>query len=587
MIKRILLITGAAAILATSCGGEKEQHQTKQAKGGVYYGGVFRINELEDFKSLYPLSIADVISWRISTQVYEGLIKFNQGDLSPIPALASRWESNTDATVWKFYLRKGVKFHNDPCFPDGKGRELTITDVKYCLDKLCENSPLNASFDVTFKGRVKGADEYFEASKIGKLPEGGVSGVKVLNDSTLEIDLVHPFSEFFNIIAHSGCFIYPKEAFEKYGIDMRAKCVGTGAFMVKTIKEGETVILEKNQDYWGVDKDGNQLPYLDAIKISFIKEKKAEMLEFQRGNLDLVYRIPVEMYKEIMGTYDNANAKKNDFDIQTVAALQTTMYSMLFTSNNIFSTSKDIRLAFNYALDRNKLVDYILQGEGLPGSYGIVPPVNAFKKMGYDFSQIKGYEFDAAKAKEYMKKAGYPDGKGFPKVTLTINSGGGERNEQIAEAAQKMWKENLGVEVAINVIPLTEMIDAYSSAKLPFYRRGWAADYPDPEIFLTLYYSKNIPNNLGDRSYINSDRYKNTKFDSLYTLALGEVDQKKRMTLYMQADQLLIDDGAFIPVFYDETDRLIQKNIRNFPANSLEFRDLSTVYVIPNKKGDK
>lgn len=582
-ITKLILVASSITILLASCGGDAKKHETQEGKGGVYYGGVFRMNELEDFKNLYPLAIVDVISWRIATQVYEGLVKFNQADLTTIPCLAYRWESNSDATVWTFHLRKGVRFHDDPCFADGRGREMNANDVKYCFDKLCEASATNASFDITFKDKVKGASEYFEASKGGKTTEGGVPGVKVLNDSTVEIDLNYPFSGFLNILAHSGCLIYPKEALEKYGIDMRTKCIGTGPFAVKTIKEGETVILEKNKNYWNTDKDGNRLPYLDAVKISFIKEKKAEMLEFQRGNLDMVFRIPIEMYKEIMGSYDNANARKNDFEIQNVPALSTHIYGMLFTGN-IF-TKKEVRLAFNYAIDRNKIVDYILQGQGIPGTYGMVPPAETFKKMGYDFSKIKGYELDIEKAKEYLKQAGYPNGKGFPKLTLTINSGGGERNGQIAETVQKMLKENLGVEVSINVIPFAEEIDAYESGKLEFFRTAWVADYPDPETFLTLFYSKHIPSNPSDKSFINFQRYRNPRFDSLFIAGLKEPDTKRRMEIYMKADQLLIDDGALMPIFYDENDRLVQKNIRNYPANAMEFRDLEKVYIIANNKG--
>jgi len=585
MIKKLLVITGTIAILFASCGTDKAKHQSQEGKGGVYYGGVFRMNELEDFKNLYPLAIVDVISWRISTQVYEGLVKFNQADLTPIPCLAYRWETNPDATVWTFHLRKGVKFHDDPCFADGKGREMNAADVKYCFDKLCEASASNAAYDITFKDKVKGANACFEASKSGKMPEGGVEGVKAPNDSTVEVTLNYPFSGFLNIIAHSGCFIYPKEALEKYGIDMRTKCVGTGPFVVKTIKEGETVILEKNPVYWNVDKDGNQLPYLDAVKISFVKEKKAEMLEFQRGNLDMVFRIPVEMYKEIMGSADNPNAKKNDFEIQNVPSLATTIYGMSVTGP-IFN-KKEVRLAFNYAIDRNKIVDYILQGEGIAGNYGMIPPAETFKKLGFDFGKIKGYTLDVQKAKDYMKQAGYPDGKGFPKLTLTINAGGGERNGQIAETVQKMLKENLNIEVSINVIPLAEQIDAMYSGKLEFYRTAWVADYPDPETFLTLYYSKHIPANPAEKSFINFERYKNPAFDAIFEAALREPDTKKRMELYMQADQLLIDDGAIMPIFYDENDRLVQKNVRNFPANSMEFRDLERVYIIPNKNTEK
>ena len=135
-ITKLILVASTITILLASCGGDAKKHETQEGKGGVYYGGVFRMNELEDFKNLYPLAIVDVISWRISTQVYEGLVKFNQADLTTIPCLAYRWESNPDATVWTFHLRKGVRFHDDPCFADGRGREMNANDVKYCFDIL-------------------------------------------------------------------------------------------------------------------------------------------------------------------------------------------------------------------------------------------------------------------------------------------------------------------------------------------------------------------------------------------------------------------------------------------------------------------
>jgi peptide/nickel transport system substrate-binding protein len=231
-----------------------------------------------------------------------------------------------------------------------------------------------------------------------------------------------------------------------------------------------------------------------------------------------------------MGTYDNANAKKNDFEIQTVPALSTQLYGMMF-QGKVFN-NKDIRLAFNYAIDRNKIVDYILQGEGVAGVYGIVPPVDAFKKAGYNFDGLKGYSLDVAKAKEHMAKAGFPNGKGFPKISLTINSAGNERNGQVAEAVQKMLKENIGVDIEIAVVPFAELIEGYRAGKLDFFRTGWIADYPDPETFLTLFYSKHIPASLNEKSFINFSRFSNARFDSLFSASMKEADAAKRYGMY-------------------------------------------------------
>jgi oligopeptide transport system substrate-binding protein len=563
-------------VLLASCGGAN--HSTggsQKANGGVYYGGVFRMNEEEDFRSLYPLSINDVYSQHIASQVYEGLVKLSQSDLTVLPSLAEKWDRNNDATQWTFHLRKGVKFHDSPAFSDGKGREVTAKDVAFCFQQLCTSTPENQQFGSTFKDKVLGANEYFQSTVDKKPIAEGVSGVKVIDDYTVQINLVYPFAGFLNILSTAGCWIYPKEALDKFGIEMRIKPVGTGPFQIKTVKEGDVVILERNPHYWDIDEFGNQLPYLDALKFSFVKEKKSELLEFKRGNLDMVFRIPVEMVSDILGELDHAKEANAPFNLQVIPAMSVFYFGFQIQSD-IFD-KKDVRLAFNYAIDREKLVTYTLQGEGIPATYGIVPP--SFKD--YDSKKLKGYTFDVDKARKYMADGGYPNGKGFPKLTLQVNMGGGDRNIQIAEAVQKMLKENLNVDIELNVLPFAEHLQRLETGKALFWRTAWIADYPDPETFLTLLYSKHIPKNLSEKSYLNAGRYKSAKFDSLFAASMQEVDVKKRMDLYRQADQVAIDDGAIMPIFYDENYRLVQMYIKNFPVNAMEYRDMARVYFEP------
>lgn len=577
-MKKVIFSLFAVALLASCSNDNNTNGNSKKANGGVYYGGVFRTNEVEDFRNLYPLNITEVTSHRIANQVYEGLVKLSQTDLSVVPALAEKWEKSADAIQWTFFLRKGVKFHDDPCFADGKGREVNAKDFKYCFDLLCTSNAENQQFGNSFKDRVVGANEYYQSTIDKKPLAGGVSGVKVVDDYTIQITLIRPFAGFLNILSTPGGYLYPQEAYEKYGVDMRVKCVGTGPFQVKSIKEGEAVILERNPNYWNVDEFGNQLPYLDAVKYTFIKEKKSELLEFKRGNLDMIFRLPIEMIPDILGELDHAKEGNKPFEMQVVPAMSIFYYGFQHQSD-IFG-KKEVRLAFNYAIDREKIVNYTLQGEGIPGNYGIVPPSFA----NYDSKSLKGYNFDVDKARKYMEKAGYPNGKGFPKLTLQINSGGGDRNVQTAEVIQKMLKENLNIDVEINVMPFAEHLESIETGKALFWRTGWVADYPDPETFLTLLYSKHIPEKLSDKSYLNSVRYRSAKFDSLFVAAMQEVDDAKRMALYLQADQIAIDDAAIMPIFYDENYRLVQSNIRNNAANAMEYRDFTRVYIEPQEE---
>lgn len=554
--------------------GSKKLGELKEAKGGKYYGGVFKSNETEYFRSLYPPNITEVGGHRIANQIYEGLVMFDQKDLTVKPALAESWDISADGLTYTFHLRKGVKFHDDPCFPDGKGRELKATDVKYCFDRWC-------SFDVNNKGyefikdRILGSVDYHKATQKGEAPAGGCKGIRVIDDHTVEVKLERPLGFFMNLLSLAFSYIYPEEAVKKYGDDMRIKTVGTGPFIIKTLRENDAVILVRNQDYWGVDADGNQLPYLDALRWSFIAEKKSELLAFKQKKLDFMYRFPLEMVdemysnetKQLIGEYKNYQYQESPS--------MTTQYYGFKNMGDLFNNKK-LRQAFNYAVDREKIVRYTVKGAGIAGNYGVVPPAYT----GFDAKSIKGFKYNPTKAKQLMAEAGYPNGKGFPEIDLQINSGGG-RNEQVAEAIQKMLMDNLNIKLNITKMPFAQHLEACETSKAEFWRAGWVADYPDPENFLNLLYSGHIPPKMTDRSYLNTTRFKNADFDALYDKAMTITDAAERYKVYAEMDKIAAEFGPWLILFYTKDRRLLQSNIRNFPQNPMEYRLLRDVYFVP------
>ncbi len=552
----------------------KTDQVQKEAPGGKFYGGVFKMNETEYFRSLFPLNITETIGNRITNQLYEGLVMFSQKDLTPQSALAESWNISEDGKTYTFKLRKGVKFHDDPCFSDGKGREVTAQDFKYCLDQLCSFDVNNQGYEF-YKEHIVGAREQYEASKNKETKSPGASGIKVLDKYTLQIEIEEPFSGFLGKLALPFAYCYPKEAFDEYGIEMRTKVVGTGPFTLKAIRENSTVILVKNTNYWGKDEHGNQLPYLDGIRWSFLGDQKSELLEFKKGNLDMVFRLPLEMVHEIIDDKGNLKEDYKEYQFQEQPSMSVYYYGFK-CSEGRFADNKALRQAFNYAIDRQRIVDYTVKGAGIPGVHGIVPPSFA----GFKKENVKGYSFDPVKAQKLMAEAGYPNGKGFEELTLQINSGG-TRNEQIAEAIQKMISENLNIDIKITKMPFAQHLEATETSKTEFWRAGWNADYPDPENFLNLVNGQNIPAKLTDKSYINTTRYNNPKFNELYNKALETIDLQERSRIYEQADQMMIDDAPIIPIYYYKDRRLLQQNVRNFHQNSMEYRNLRDVYMIP------
>jgi len=569
--------TGVIILLAAiiqACGpGQPKQEAAglRQAEGDVYYGGTLKYNETEYIKSLYPLNITEVTGHRIITNVYEGLVSFVQKDLSIEPSLAESWEISEDGTVYTFKLRKGVRYHDDPCFADGRGRAVTANDFKYCLDRACTYDPGNNQGYKFAVDCIKGAQEYYDITREGGDDPQGVSGVRVIDDYTLEIELFRPFSIFLSRMALPFAQVYPKEAWDEYGSEMRIYTVGTGPFKLKTLREDQVIFLERNEDYWGKDQFGNQLPYLDNVKVTFIKEHKTQLEQFVKGELDMIYRLPSEDRDEIVDVNDNLKGDYRQYQFQSKPSMAIQYYGFLHP-DPVFK-DKRVRQAFCYAIDRKKITDFTLKGSAAPANFGIVPPGTGL----YDASQVKGYDLNREKAQALLADAGFAKGEGFPKTTLQINSGG-TRNENVAEAVQRMLEDNLGIKVDIVTVPWAQHTEAVESAKVKFWRLGWVADYPDPENFLNLFHGKWYEPDLSQKTYINSFRYNNPEFDAKFDAALRTTDIAERNALYVAADQIAVDDAVVIPIYYDKDDRLLQADVRQFYQNAMEYRNLKDVF---------
>jgi oligopeptide transport system substrate-binding protein len=580
MLKNLLLVI-SSLVLFLACNSGQKNEIKRIANGNVHYGGVFRINERDNFTSLFPLGATDKFSSDITSQIFEGLTKFNAFDLSISPAIASKWESNEDATKWVFNIRKGVYFHDDECFNDSKGRQVDANDVIYAFNKLCTYDVNNKCFEFTFKDYVLGAEEHYFNTKRNKSFAGKVDGIKILNDSTIEITLKRPYSGFPNMLASYACAIYPKEAIEKYGTDVKTHPVGTGPFALKYLKQNENVVLERNPTYWAIDDKGNQLPYLDAVKISFIKEDKTEMLEFKNGKLDMISQIPSEHIKEFK---EGSLIKSNNYSYQTTPSMSTFFYG--FNINSPLFKDVRVRTAINLAIDKKKFTEYTLQGEGIAAEKSFISPIQAFEDQGYDFSKIKGHVFNAEKARKLLALAGFPNGKGFPEFVIEVNSGN-EINALSAEFIQSSLKEVLNINTKINQLPTTEHFQNIYNNSCDIWKYRFTADFPDPANFLNQFYGKNVPEDVEDPSYTNTTRYRNPSFDSLIDLANNAKNNKERYDYYQKAEQILIDDAAFIPIFHNQNNMVVKSHAKNFPLNGMDYRDLSKVYMVPLDNQEK
>ncbi len=555
-----------ASLLAVGCG-PSEKPLASEAKGGRYYGGIFNANEAEPLRSLFPLTLTQAASHRVASQVYEGLVGFDQGDLSVQPRLAEAWSLDPTGTQYTFTIRKDVHFHDDACFPDGRGRELTAADVVHCLNAVATPGDMN-QMDWLFRDHVVGANAHYAAIKAGRASTG-VEGIERLDDHTIRITLASPWAGFLQVLAHQGCWIYPPELVEHYGRDAAWHPVGTGPFKVRTFTRGKLMVLERNVDYWAVDEHGNPLPFLDGVKYTFDANKDAELEAFLNGRLSVVYELPITR----TGLVDSS-ASKGGFTVQSAPGLSVQFYGINVRKAPF--TDVRVRMALAMAIDKQFLVDSVLKGLGIATYRGLVPP--GFADYPYDL--VPERRFDPDVARSLLKEAGFPNGRGLPTIVLQVNSDG-FGYVRVAEAVQSMLEKQLGVSVVISVLPGEQHFEQIERGRAQFWREGWILDHPDPENVLALFQGSQVPADTATPSYLNSTRYRSPVFDSLFLLAQRSVDRAEHMRLLAEAEAHLITDAFVLPLYHERAIRLLQPWVMNMPINGMEYRDLRATWFDP------
>jgi oligopeptide transport system substrate-binding protein len=578
-MKKVLFVLPLAGLLfscSNTTGGDSSQ---KEGKGGRIYGGTLRFNETDKLQTLYPSQLTDAISAHVATQIYEGLVKLDSRTLKVVPAIAESYTPDASGTTYTFKLRKNIMFHDDACFPEGKGRELTAQDVVYSFELLCTNDGKNANFSNTFSKRVVGADAFFAAGTSAKA--GSLSGVKAIDNYTVQIQLIQPSLSFIEILANPVCGITAKEAVEKYGVKSH---VGCGPFMIGNFAPDSSLInLVRNPSYYGKDTLGNQLPFLDTIRISYIDNKSAELTMFEEGKLDFVWGLPGEAVKTFVpAAIEELNAKPPKYILEHSGEMVTQMYE--FNTTRAPFNNVKVRQAFNYAINRTRIVESVLSNEAYgPGINGICPPV----LPGYKAGEIKGYDYNPELAKKLLAEAGFPDGKDFPTVKLVVNSGGA-RNTNVASEIQNQLRDVLNVNIDFANVSFQQKLSDARFGRSDIFRSAWVADYPSPETFLSLFYGADVPESLAIPSFPNTSRYKSAKFDSLYDAARTSKTMDEAMTLFREAEQTMMNDAPAMILWYDENYRLTQGRVKNFFSNPMRLLDFSQVYIKDErKKNDK
>ena len=525
------------SIILLSCA--SHQHPDKK---------IFHYNEQTGIASLDPAFAKNQsIMWAIH-QLYNTLVEVDD-KMQFKPSLATSWELSSDNLRFTFHLRTDVYFHDDAAFANARGRRLTAPDVAYSFNRITDKNVASPGAWI-FNNRVD-----------------TVNGFVALDDSTFQLKLLRPFQPILGILSMQYCSIVPKEAVDKYGSRFRSHPVGTGPFKLVTWEEGQALLLTKNDHYFEKNSSGYRLPYLDGIKVTFFDSKATEFLEFQQHRLDFINDIDASFKDEILTKTGNLKKQwEGRLLLQKHNYLNIEYLGILVDPENELVKNSPLRLqkirqAINYGFDRRKMMLYLRNSIGTAAESGFVPA----GLPSFDSAAVKGYRYDAAKARQLLAEAGFAGGKNLPPIKLLTIPVYADLASYIANELNIV-----GINVQVEAIQKSLLLEQTSKSQALFFRGIWIADYPDAENYLGVFYGKNpAPPNY--------TRYKNPVYDDLYEQAIAEKNDSVRYKLYQQMDRLIIENAPVVPLWYDMAIHLVHTNILNFFPNSLNLLELREV----------
>ncbi len=531
-----LSILFVVLLFASSCGVNNEQDSRK----------VFRYNESAGISSLDPIYTRSLENMWAVNQLFDGLVELDS-TLKIVPLIAKKWEILDSGKTYKFTLRKQVFFQTNEDFP--KAREVTAKDFVYSFNRILD--PKWASPGKWIFNRVDIENE------------GGFSAP---NDSTFVIHLKDAFPPFLGMLSMQYCNVVPQEAVEFYGKDFRSHPLGTGPFKFAFWYENIALVFHKNPDFWQSDSRGKSLPYLDAVKIDFVKDVSAEYLGLLKGNYDFISGIHNSYKDELLDPNGNLNPLYQDkIHFQRTPFIKTDYLGILVdTSLGIVKESplrnRWVRQAINLGINRKEMIKYLRNNAVFNAGHGFIPK----GLPSYDESLDYGYHYNPQAAKDLLNKAGYNANHRPPKITLSTTADYVDLCEYIQHNL-----EEIGLEVSIDVLPSSAHREGVSKSKITFFRKSWLADYVDAENFLGLFYSKNFAPNGPNYTH-----YSNPEFDRLFEKASKEINDEIRYDLYQKMDAIVMRDSPVIPLFYDQVSHFISNDIEYFETNAVNMLNL-------------
>jgi len=506
------VLTLCALLTLGSCSPSSEQVQET----------TFRVNLGTEPPSLDWSRATDHVSFNVVVNLMVGLTEFDR-DLKPSPMVAKFWEVLDGGKKLLFHLRDDVRWSD--------GKPVRAQDFVYSWRRLL--NPETASEYAYILFDIVNAEEFNQ----GKIIDPALVGVRAVNDRTLEVRLKYPVPYFLAITTFEVTFPQRQDVVEKFGERWTepANIVTNGPFLLESWEHENEIQLRANPDFY-LGK-----PAIDRVQMAMVNEKTTALAMYERDQLDFIDNKSIPIFEK------RRIARRPGYRV--VPQLRGYYYG--FATNRKPFDDVRVRKAFALAIDE-RVFPKILHGGEQPIKSWIPPGMLAYNK------EI-GLSFNPSAARRLLAEAGYPNGQGFPAVTLGYNTD--ESHKMVAEAIQGMWKNNLGVLVRLDNQEWKVYLSRLLRDPPHVFRLGWGADYPDPNNFMNLFTSNSGNNNT---------RWKNTRYDELVEQAARELDPEKRIELYNEAQRILCEtDVPIVPLFVTTEATVLNPRYTGLELNSM------------------
>ncbi len=497
--------------------------QDEEAK----YGGTFVFGRSGDSVGLDPIQVTDGESFKVTQQIYDTIVMYKPGTTEVIPALAEDWDVSEDGKTWTFYLREGVKFHD--------GNPLDAEAVKWNFERWGqEDHPYHIGGEFTYYGYM-----------FQDFP-GIIESVEAVDELTVRFQLTEPQAPFLNNLAMVSFGIASPEAVMEHGEDYFKNPVGSGPFKFVEWRQGDRVILEANEDYWG------GRPYLDRVVFRSIPDNGARYMELRSGSIDMMDYINPE---------DVASVREDeDLDL----LLRPSNNVGYFAMNMGFEPFDNVlvRKAFAHAINKEALIGAFYAGLAEPAKNPLPPSL-----WGYN-DEIEDYPYDPEKARELLAEAGYPDGFEFDFYYMPVARPYFPQPKMVAQSIQYYLSE-IGVTANLLSYDWGTYLDKYYADELETFLLGWTGDNGDPDNFLYV---------LLDQTQ-NNINYKSDELHEILIEAQRTPDQEVRTELYEEAQVIIHNDVPWVPIAHS-TPPLVKKTmVKNYVPNPTSTEKLHNVWL--------